>query len=126
MTTIVTAQSATAKPRRASPATDRQPKAVPGIKGAPTKADIVAKLLTRPKGATVTEVTGATGWQAHSVRAFFSGLRKKGSVLEREPRKDGTSSYRLITPAAKPTTPSIATAVSASNEGRVGAAGGEA
>ena len=39
----------------------------------PTKAAIVTKLLSRPRGASLGDITAATGWQAHSVRAFLTG-----------------------------------------------------
>jgi hypothetical protein len=44
----------------------------------------VKKLLRRGKGPSLVELQHATGWQAHSVRAFLSGLRKKGEVLVKE------------------------------------------
>ena len=62
----------------------------------PTKTAIVCKLLARSKGASVAEIMGATGWQNHSVRAFFTGLRKKGEVLAREERTTGETAYRLV------------------------------
>ncbi len=62
----------------------------------PTKTAIVGKLLARPRGASLGDITAATGWQAHSIRAFLTGLRKKGLVLEREQRRDGSTSYRLL------------------------------
>jgi predicted transcriptional regulator len=37
----------------------------------------------------------ATSWQNHSVRAFFTGLRKKGLTLVREERTSGELAYRL-------------------------------
>ena len=61
----------------------------------PTKTVIVTKLLSRPRGASLGDITSVTGWQAHSIRAFLTGLRKKGISLEREQRKDGTTSYRI-------------------------------
>ena len=81
-----------------TPRTSRPAKIVAPI----SKSESVAKLLARPKGATVTEVSSATGWQAHSVRAYLSGLRKKGRALLRELRKDGTSTYRLVAAVASP------------------------
>lgn len=63
---------------------------------AATKTSIVCKLLARSKGASVAEIMGATGWQNHSVRAFFTGLRKKGEVLAREERASGETAYRLV------------------------------
>lgn len=60
----------------------------------PTKSATVTKLLSREKGATLTELVKATAWQEHSVRAFLSGLRKK-STLTKEQRSDGSIAYRL-------------------------------
>lgn len=60
-----------------------------------SKSTLVQKLLSRSRGATLAEMEEATGWQAHSVRAFLTGLRKKGLVLVREARKDGVSAYRI-------------------------------
>ncbi len=60
-----------------------------------TKSATVCKLLARPRGATVPELMTATGWQNHSVRAFFTGLRKKGLSLAREERTSGELAYRL-------------------------------
>ena len=59
------------------------------------KSVLVVKLLRRGKGATLAELQDATAWQAHSVRAFLSGLRKKGQVLVKEQRKSGDTAYRL-------------------------------
>lgn len=43
-----------------------------------TKTDMVINLLRQADGASLTEISTATGWQAHSVRGFFSGtVRKK-------------------------------------------------
>jgi hypothetical protein len=66
---------------------------------ATSKSDSVLKLLRRARGATIVEMQEATTWQPHSVRAFLSGLRKKGSVLSKEQRKSGETTYRL---AGKP------------------------
>ena len=61
----------------------------------PSKSDLVAKLLRRAKGATLAELQEVTAWQPHSVRAFLSGMRKKGSPLAKEQRKSGETAYRL-------------------------------
>lgn len=66
----------------------------------PTKAAIVSKLLSRPRGASLGDISAATGWQAHSIRAFLTGLRKKGVNLEREQRRDGATGYRIVKPCA--------------------------
>ena len=64
----------------------------------PTKSAIVSKLLSRPRGASLGDITAVTGWQAHSIRAFLTGLRKKGVNLEREQRRDGATGYRIVKP----------------------------
>jgi hypothetical protein len=64
-------------------------------KPAPSKAATVEKLLARPRGATTAEMMVATTWQNHSVRAFLSGIRKKGRIPVKEPRKTGEVAYRL-------------------------------
>jgi len=61
-----------------------------------TKSDTVIKLLLRVKGATAMELIAATDWQAHSVRAFLSGLRKKGRLIVRGPRKSGEAAYHIV------------------------------
>lgn len=44
-----------------------------------TKLDIIVKLLTKPKGASLAELSNATGWQQYSVRGALAGvLKKKG------------------------------------------------
>lgn len=72
------------------------------------KSDAVARLLRRAKGATIAEMQDATSWQPHSVRAFLSGLRKKGSVVSKEQRKSGETAYRLAGRAAAAPAPADA------------------
>lgn len=52
---------------------------VPSATVAPAKSkcDQVLQLLHRNKGASLAELQEATGWQAHSVRGFLSGIVKK-------------------------------------------------
>ena len=69
-----------------------------------TKAAVVGKLLSRPRRASLGDITAATGWQAHSIRAFLTGLRKKGINLEREQRRDGVTGYRIVKPDSVTTT----------------------
>ena len=61
----------------------------PGTK----QAQLVA-LLMRPDGAAMSEMTKATGWQPHSVRAALTGVRKRGYEIERS-TEAGTSHYRI-------------------------------
>jgi DNA-binding IclR family transcriptional regulator len=58
------------------------------------------RLLRRGKGASLAELQNATAWQPHSVRAFLSGLRKKGLALSKEQRRSGETAYRLVPKAA--------------------------
>jgi hypothetical protein len=73
----------------------------------PSKCAIVTKLLSRPRGASLGDINNVTGWQAHSIRSFLTGLRKKGIVLSREQRRDGVTGYRIVktNPVAQGETP---------------------
>ncbi len=62
--------------------------------GTPTgKAGTILTLLSRPKGARINELQKATGWQAHSIRAAITGLRKRGITITRS-QDDGMTFYR--------------------------------
>ncbi len=54
-----------------------------------TKSAIVRKLLSRKSGADIAALQDATGWQAHSVRAALSTLRKAGYTIDKTPPKSG-------------------------------------
>ena len=72
-----------------------------------TKQETVLALLRREEGATIAQICEATGWQQHTVRGFFAGLKKRQGievqVLERVrqvgPNKEGArgsySIYRI-------------------------------
>ncbi|WP_109355469.1 DUF3489 domain-containing protein [Sphingorhabdus sp. EL138] len=60
-----------------------------------TKSAKVIALLNRGKGASIDEICKATKWKPHSVRAFLTGLRKKGFVLAREQRADDGTTYQI-------------------------------
>lgn len=47
-----------------------------------SKQDQVLALLRRQDGASIAEICGATGWQAHSARGFMSGALKKRLKIE--------------------------------------------
>ena len=74
----------------------------PTSPGAPTppvvrpesKQGRLLQLLQRPQGATIGDLRTATGWQAHSVRAALSGLRKRGLAITRAPATTGSTVYR--------------------------------
>lgn len=48
-----------------------------------TKAERLVELLRNGTGASLEEMTEATGWQSHTVRAAMTGLRKKGHAITR-------------------------------------------
>jgi len=60
-----------------------------------TKKDAVLTLLRCKTGATIKDLTAATGWQPHSVRGFLSGtVRKKlGLTLASEKLNDASRRY---------------------------------
>lgn len=114
-----TMPTATPARRRANPTSTAAPQP------APSKSDTVIKLLLRAKGATPIELIAATDWQPHSVRAFLSGLRKKGRSIVRDPRKNGEPAYRIIAVQLVPSgdgSPALLPAVEASTEAEQGAA----
>ena len=63
-----------------------------------TKTLALRRRLQAPGGATLASLMEATGWQAHTVRAALSGLRKKGWAVTR--KVEGAGSVYLIDPAA--------------------------
>ncbi|WP_422344511.1 DUF3489 domain-containing protein [Parasphingorhabdus sp.] len=60
-----------------------------------TKSAKVIAQLSRTKGTTLDEICKITNWRQHSVRAFLTGLRKKGFMLAREQRGDDGTIYRI-------------------------------
>lgn len=60
-----------------------------------TKADTILDLLQRPTGASIAELTKATGWQPHSVRAALTGLRKKEREVVRTKDNQGVTRYSI-------------------------------
>jgi hypothetical protein len=84
-------------PRAARPGkrASRKPKAQTARDGS-KKADII-RLLERAKGATLQELMGATGWQAHSVRGFISGTLGKRLKLKIDSfrTEKGDRAYRV-------------------------------
>jgi hypothetical protein len=83
--------------------TPQKPSRIAREPGAPrkpregTKQEQVLALLRREEGATIAQICEATGWQGHTVRGFFAGLKKRQGmevhVLERVrqvgPNKEG-------------------------------------
>lgn len=42
------------------------------------KLGLIAKAVAKPKGASIDDLTTATGWQPHTVRAALTRLRQRG------------------------------------------------
>lgn len=58
-------------------------------------ATMVLKLRA-PKGATIDELSKATGWQTHSVRGAISGtIKKKLGLAVTSSKTDGIHTYRI-------------------------------
>ncbi|MFC3086235.1 DUF3489 domain-containing protein [Tabrizicola soli] len=61
-----------------------------------TKAALLRARLAAPGGVSLAALIAATGWQAHTLRAALSGLRKEGLNLTR--RRDGEDTIYAIAP----------------------------
>ena len=55
----------------------------------------VIELLGRADGATIVDLTPATGWLPHTTRAALTGLRKRRYAVIRERIGAGDSIYRI-------------------------------
>lgn len=60
-----------------------------------SKLALVIELLERADGATIVDLTRATGWLPHTTRAALTGLRKRGYTMIRERVSAGNSVYRI-------------------------------
>jgi hypothetical protein len=59
------------------------------------KAEVIA-MMKRPKGATLAEISDATGWQNHTVRGFVSILGSKGGEkIESSKNAAGERTYKI-------------------------------
>jgi hypothetical protein len=69
-----------------------------------TKAALLRARLSEPGGVSIAALIEATEWQAHTLRAALSGLRKEGLTLTR--RREGEDTIYAIEPAgAEPSLP---------------------
>lgn len=69
----------------------------PAAASAPAKQSKKAQLISllrREGGASIAEITDATGWLPHTTRAMLTGLRKKGFSLEKQ-KVEGTTRYSI-------------------------------
>jgi hypothetical protein len=90
-----------AKPAKAQPPTTKSSSSrtakvrASATPARPSKKGAILDLLQRPDGAALGDLTAATGWQVHSVRAALTGLRKEGRELVRSRDAAGVTHYRL-------------------------------
>jgi hypothetical protein len=86
--------------RKTTGSTPPRPRSKPSAKSSTavqfSKSETIRGLLTRPGGASISELSEATGWQAHSVRGYLSGTLKKKLGLNLVTENDDSGRrYRL-------------------------------
>ena len=74
----------------------------PRAKREGTKQAVLVELLTRAEGATLPQMTDATGWQVHTVRGAMAGALKKklGLEITSEKQTGADRIYRITNQAA--------------------------
>jgi hypothetical protein len=65
----------------------------------PSRLDQLEQLLDRVEGASLTEMTEATGWQQHSVRGAMAGALKKRGITITSEKVESVRRYRAAKPA---------------------------
>ena len=93
-----TKKNAASKERPARAAKKASPAKQPAKKAADRsnkKAEVIA-MMKSAKGAILTEIMAATGWQAHTVRGFVSILGSKGGhTIESSKSASGERTYKI-------------------------------
>jgi Protein of unknown function (DUF3489) len=93
-TAPVAPRAAKGAPKRPNTAKGTRGKAVEPTAREGSKRAIIMGMLV--KGATLSDLMAATGWQAHSVRGFLSTVAKKqGITIESTRNKDGQRFYKI-------------------------------
>ena len=65
--------------------------------GKKSKKDQLVALLSKPNGARISVIVERLGWQAHTVRAALSGLRKQGfEIKTAKSKKTGETVYSIV------------------------------
>ena len=63
------------------------------------KKDQLLALVAKPGGTRISVLSDRLGWQAHTVRAALSGLRKQGhQILATKAPKTGEAVYQVVNP----------------------------
>lgn len=84
------------KRRKAASSAERPPEGLTPTR-VPSKQQGLADLLVRDEGATLDQMSAATGWLPHTTRAAMTALRKKGYVIDSD-KVDGVRTYRAVAP----------------------------
>jgi|GEM_PF-938170 len=94
----VTAHAADkAATKRKLRAVTKSTRAGTGKSAAKSKKDQLVALLSKPNGARISVIVERLGWQAHTVRAALSGLRKQGvEVTASKSSKTGETVYAIV------------------------------
>lgn len=89
--------TAAAKPKAPqTTAPDTSPAEKPAATGPTGKLGKVVEMMRRPEGATVQQMSEATGWQAHSVRGALAGsLKKKHGLTIVSEKGEAGRVYRI-------------------------------
>ena len=66
-----------------------------------SKQALIVALLSRGEGATLADLTTATGWLPHTARAALTGLRQKGYALTSSKEVGGARTYRITAPGGQ-------------------------
>jgi hypothetical protein len=84
------------KPKKSSAKAPRRTSAKGATEARLNKKAAVIAMMKRAKGATLAEITEATGWQKHTIRGFVSVLGSKGGQkIESAKSAAGERSYRI-------------------------------
>ena len=83
---------------RKGPAGDRHRSAAPR---SGSKQALIVGLLSRDEGATLADITAATGWLPHTARAALTGLRQKGFALRSSKEIGGARAYCITAPPSQ-------------------------
>lgn len=96
-----TSDATKSKGRRGKSSNAARPKSASSGKSVPkSKQDQLVVLLSKPNGARVSVISERLGWQAHTVRAAISGLRKRGhEIVTTKSQKTGEIVYAIHTGA---------------------------